>query len=200
MAVVDTLGPDDVPEVVSVLCDAFGSYPVMRFVLGPAGDYSARLHTLISFFVMSRVLRHEGLIGVRDEGGLRACALVSDPASPSPPSLDPVRERTWAELGDAARRRYTAFAAATAPFTVEVDHVHLNMVGVRSGMQGLGLGRSLLEAVHALSESHPSSMGVTLSTEVESNVLLYEYFGYHVLGTAVVGPELTTWVMYRPNP
>ncbi|NIP78511.1 MAG: GNAT family N-acetyltransferase, partial [Gemmatimonadetes bacterium] len=190
---VSVLAPDDVPAVVSVLAESFHDYPVMRFVLGETGDYDARLETLITFFVMARALRDETLLGVRGEDGLVATALVSRPgAGPSPASLLELREETWATLGAAERSRYEAFGAATEPFAVAADHLHLNMIGVRPAAQGRGLGRRLLEAVHARSAADAASAGVSLSTELETNVPLYRHFGYEVLGSADVGSAFTT--------
>ena len=54
-------------EVVSVFCDAFHDYPVMRQVLGPAARYDTRLRTLIGLFVSGRVFRSEPLLGIRDD-------------------------------------------------------------------------------------------------------------------------------------
>jgi GNAT superfamily N-acetyltransferase len=198
---VKVLGRADVPDVVSVLSESFFDYPVMRFVLGAEGDYSARLETLIDFFVMARVIRDEVLLGVGGPGGLKAAALVSYPSGgPSPPELGVLREKTWAEIGTQARSRYEAFGTATARFEVEGDHIHLGMIGVRRSAQGRGLGRIVLEAVHELSSSDPSSMGVTLTTEQESNVPLYEHFGYELIGSQRVRSTLTTWGMYRRDP
>ena len=197
---VEILGPSDIGDVVSVLSDSFFDYPVMRFVLGAEGEYQPRLTLLIRFFVMARVLRDEVLLGVSGPRGLRAAGLVSYPrGGPSPPELGGIREETWARLGDEARSRYERFGATTARFVVESDHIHLGMIGVRSSEQGQGLGRRVLEAVHELSSSDSSSTGVTLTTELESNVPLYEHFGYEILGCERVGSALTTWGMYRSD-
>lgn len=198
---VQSLSAGDRDDVVSVLSDAFRDYPVMRFVLGSQRDYAARLERLMTFFVMARVLRRETVLGVRTPSGLQAAALISYPGGgPSPPELDRLREETWASLGDAARSRYEAFGAVTARFTVESDHIHLNVIGVRSSAQGQGVGRAVLAAVHDLSASRPSSTGVTLTTELESNVALYERFGYEVIGSAPVASAFTTWAMFRRDP
>ncbi|MFW6201136.1 MAG: hypothetical protein ACOC8B_01040, partial [Gemmatimonadota bacterium] len=92
-----TLGADDVPDVVDVLCDAFEDYPVMRYVLDspdePDERYRRRLRTLIHFFVMARVLRDEALLGIDAGGGLGAAATISYSwTAGSPPELGELRE------------------------------------------------------------------------------------------------------------
>ncbi len=198
---VQILEHDDVPDIVEVLQESFFDYPVMRFVIGPTNDYEPCLRTLVHFFVMARVFRDEVMLGVRGPSGLEAAALVSGPASvESSPEFSALRERVWGELGMSARSRYEAFGAASASFGVSAPHIHLNMVGVRRQAQGAGLGRRLIEYVHRLSSDDPRSEGVTLTTETESNVALYQRFAYELVGRVTVAPELTTWGFYRPVP
>ena len=46
---VNTLGTAQMDEAVDVLCDAFGDYPVMRFVIGQVDDsYAVRLRSLVA--------------------------------------------------------------------------------------------------------------------------------------------------------
>lgn len=192
-------GDREVAEVADVLCEAFFDYPVMRFVLGPDNPkYETEIRTLVRMFVAARVLRREWLFGVRAAGGLAAAAIVSRPSGPpSPPAFAALKDGVWAELGPAARSRHESYHAACAPFGLEVPHLHLNMIGVRRSGQGEGLGGALLDHVHALSRSDPDSEGVSLTTENPKNVSLYEHVGYHVVGHAVVSPELQTWGFYR---
>lgn len=197
---VSILSADDVPGVVSVLSESFHDYPVMRFVLGDDPEYEDRLLTLVTFFVMARVLREEVIMGIVEGGSLAAAALVSRPGSgPTPPRLAELREETWAALGAEARGRYEAFGEVAGRISVDVDHLHLNMIGVTRRRQGRGLGARLLDRLHARSASDPTSAGVSLSTEVESNVSLYRRFGYRVLGSAPVDAAFTTWGMFRPD-
>lgn len=152
------------------------------------------------FFVMARALRGELIVGVAEGGELAAAALASRPGSrPTPPRLDELREETWAALGAEARGRYEAFGEVAGRFSVGVDHLHLNMIGVTRHQQGRGLGAQLLDHLHALSAANPTSAGVSLSTEVESNVSLYRRFGYRVMGSAPVASAFTTWGMFRPD-
>lgn len=196
------LGPDRAVEITTVLCDAFFDYPVMRYVLGATPDYTARLTTLVGLFVATRVARKDLMLGMHDQaGGMIAAALVNLPGNPVfPASFESLRESVWAELGPEERLRYDAYSAATQPFDLHTPHHHLGMIGVRHTAHGTGLGRVLLDRVHAVAAADPASTGVTLSTEVSRNVTLYEHFGYRVAGHARVAPELETWVMHRPAP
>ena len=193
------LGANDAAQVVDVLSEAFFDYPVMRFVLAadPA-DYERRLKILVNFFVEARVLRGEILLGIGHRQSLSGAALVSRPSGPpSPEELGDLRERVWAELGSSARARYHSFAAACAPFELETPHIHLNMIGVRRAAKGNGLGRRLIEHVHLMSREDSGSEGVTLTTEDEANVPLYQHFGYEIVGHATVGWGLKTWCFFR---
>jgi GNAT superfamily N-acetyltransferase len=186
-------------EATTVLCEAFAEYPVMRYVLGASPDYATRLHTLVGFFVASRVLRHDLLLGIRGPAGaLVAVALVTLPDNPDPPTaLAEMRESVWRRLGGDARERYEAFGAATRTFDVVERHHHLNMIGVRLSEIGRGHGRDLLDHVHRVAAEDPASAGVSLTTELQRNIALYERFGYRQIGHAVVAPELETWGMFR---
>ncbi len=191
---------DDPEEVIDVFCEAFRDYPVMRFVLGGGRtDYERDLRRLIGFFVMTRALRGEYLFGIRAESGLEAAATVSRPGAPSPPEVIALRDETWALLGSDARARYETYGSACAPFERPEPHLHLNMIGVRRAAQRTGLGRLLLDHVHALSRDDPRSAGVSLSTENPVNVALYEHVGYVFTGHSRVGPGLETWALYRPD-
>ena len=190
----------DAAETVDTLCAAFRDYPVMRWVLGSKDHFESRLETLIHLFVMARILRGEFLFGIGEGARLEAVALVSRPDGlPSPSAYRDLRERLWRELGSGSRVRYDAFGAACAPFQVEGPHLHLNMIGVRPDAQGRGLGHALLEHVHDLSSSDPASSGVSLTTEDERNVPLYQRFGYRIVGRAKVSSEVTTWGFFRPD-
>ncbi len=192
-------GEASADEAAAVLADAFRDYPVMRFVLGPSGDYRARLARLIGLFVRARFARGGPVLGLRDrEGRLVGVAAMTRPAEPAASAaFADWRERLWEELGAAARARYEAFSAAARAFEPAPPHHHLNMIGVSRGWQGRGIARALLEAVHEVAASDPESAGVGLTTEHPPNVALYERFGYRVIGHARVAAELETWVMFR---
>ena len=194
------LGEEWVPEIVDVLCESFADYPVMTYVLGEQLGRTDRLTTLIHFFVMARVFGDEVMIGIGGPARLNAVALVSRPVwAGSAPGLDELRETVWKELGTPSRSRYETFGAACARSDVGVDHLHLNMIGVRAAARGKGLGRRLIEHVQELSRKDERSRGVTLTTEDPNNVGLYKHLGYEIVGHQVVSPDLETWSFFRPD-
>jgi GNAT superfamily N-acetyltransferase len=186
-------------EVGGVLCEAIADYPVMRYVLGDQGDYAARLRALIGFFHGARVLRDDAIFGVLEDGELAGVALCSLPDRVAPPALEQLRERTWAELGPDARARYDSCMRAWEPVGVAKSNVHVNMLAVPPRYQGRGLARALLERVHAMSRERGDSWGVTLTTESERNVALYQHLGYEVVGQRPIAPGLETWGLWRPD-
>lgn len=190
-------------EAVDVLCEAFSDYPVMRYVVGTDGEgsYEQRLRRLLAFFVNARVLRQEPVFGVTDSSGvLVAAAVVTLPGDrPSSDAVARAREALWEALGADARGRYETYVGVASRFRLPDAHHHLNMIGVRRAHQGHGLARQLLQAVHDLAERDVTSLGVSLATEVEANVRLYEHLGYRLLGRERVAETFDTWAMFRPR-
>ena len=186
-------------EVGGVLDAAFADYPVMRYVLGDTGDYAGRLRTLIGFFQGARVLRDDAIFGILDGQELVGVALCSLPDRVAPPALDQLRERTWAVLGADARTRYDDCVRAWEQVGVAKPNVHVNMLAVPPRHQGRGFARALLERVHAMSRERGDSRGVTLTTESERNVALYQHLGYEVVGRRTIAAGIETWGFWRPD-
>jgi L-amino acid N-acyltransferase YncA len=188
-------------DAVTVLCDAFHDYPVMRYVVDPASsDYDAHLRTLVRFFVQNRVWRREPLLAVADGETVVAVAVMTPPGRrEAPPRAEAHREAVWRELGPEARSRYESLGTVWQRFGPDVPHLHLNMIGVRRSHAGRGLGGGLLDAVHRMSASHPQSRGVSLTTEDPANVALYRHFGYDIVAHERIAAGLETWGFYRPD-
>jgi ribosomal protein S18 acetylase RimI-like enzyme len=201
MPTVHPLPPERVDDAVSVLCDAFREYPVMRYILGTTAGGEDHLRTLIRFFVMARVWRGEPMLAVTHGDTVAGVAVMTPPGEREPsPEMAAAREAVWKELGAEARTRYEYLGTVWQDFAIGEPHLHLNMIGVRRAHAGQGLGRRLLDAVHRLSEDDPGSGGVSLTTENPVNVALYKHFGYKVTGHRKAAPDLETWGFYRPNP
>jgi GNAT superfamily N-acetyltransferase len=193
-------GPATVERVTALLCEAFGDYPVMRFLLGSTGDYGARLHTLIGLFVANRAVAGDPFFGFTDGTELGGVALCTPPNPPAASAaLEEIREGAWATLGAEARERYAACVHAWGEVGIAEPNVHLNMIGVLPRYRGRGVARPLLERVQTLSRTLAESHGVTLTTEDPRNVALYRYFGYEVVDRRRIAPELETWGFFRPD-
>lgn len=187
------------------MADGFFGYPVMRWVVGGDGtdDLPARERRLIELFVRRRILRGGPAFGVSNRGNstgksLAGAAILTLPREPEPPAdVAVLADDTWRVLGDAARRRYDAYAAAASFFDGVGPHHHLNMIAVRPAYMGQGVARPLLDAVRALAEADPGSSGVSLTTENPRNVELYRHFGFEVIAEAEPCPEFKTWGMFQ---
>jgi len=201
IATVEQLPVVRAEQAVVVLADAFSEYPVMQYIIGDVGDdYDSRLRKLLRFFVAARYSRNEPVLAVSEDEQAVAVAILTPPfQAEALPWLTKHRESVWQELGRAARSRYESLGSFWGLFTLPEPRYHLNMIGVLKEHACSGYGRLLLDAVHGLSLGDPDSTGVSLNTEDESNVPLYEHFGYEVVGHVNAADNLHTWVMFRPD-
>ena len=139
-AALERLSPDHFDDIVSVMCDAFHDYPVMRFIVGEVtATTTIACVSSSAYFVYRRVALNAPVFGMVDRGSVVAAATMTPPAEPEMPAeVIARRDAAWAALGDEARLRYEAYAAATKPFTIASPHHHLNMIGVRHAHMGQG--------------------------------------------------------------
>lgn len=200
---VSTLPGTRAREAVETLADAFHDYPVMRYVIGNAGDdYDRRLDLLIGVFVGRRVAHGHPILAVEQESAVLGVATLTPPGehgNPASAEFEARRDALWRELGEDAKARMEALVAVWERLSIPGPQWHLNMLGVRGPHAGRGLGRILMDEVHRISREDPGSAGVSLSTELPSNVLLYQHCGYEVRHHERVSEDLETWVLFRPD-
>jgi ribosomal protein S18 acetylase RimI-like enzyme len=196
-----SLAHDQIEAAAAVLVDAFADYPVMAYLIGATGSPArARLTALFEYFVAARVLRDGLVLATGSEPSIDAVALVTTPLEgAAPPELAARREALWRQLGDDALVRYQGCGEVWRRFALAQPHYHLNLIGVRRSAAGRGLGRRLLDEIHARSAADPRSAGVTLTTEDPANVSLYLRFGYQVVGESLLAPGIRTWSFFRPD-
>jgi len=196
-----TFNKQNIQEITDVLCEAFYNYPVMKHVLGEKQDYDTRLSKAVTFFVSARALRNEPLFGIyNSDDKLVAASSVTLPGEiPSPAELFNLRDKLWAELGSEEKARYEKYGSVASGLLPKEPHHHLNMIGVRNAYQGKGLARQLISKVEELVSAHPTSTGVSLNTEVESNVNFYLHLGYEMVGQAEVDKGIQTWGFFKPK-
>jgi GNAT superfamily N-acetyltransferase len=77
-------------------------------------------------------------------------------------------------------------------------HYTLVAVAVQPDYQGRGIGRALLQKVHAFSENDSDAVGMYLYTGDSKNRILYEGEGYEAIEVRIAG-TLTVSHMFRTN-
>ena len=139
------------------------------------------------------------MLGIyNSENKLVAAATVTLPGeNPSPPELFKLRDELWAELGSEEKARYETYGNTAFGLLPIEPHHHLNMIGVRNAYGRKGLARQLINAVEELVSEHPTSTGISLNTEVESNVNFYLHLGFELLGKSNVDENLITWGFFK---
>jgi len=194
------LGRERLEEAIEILSLAFERDPLMKFISEKSTSVFKR--SLAEFFRFSCEVRFDlewALLGCIHDSKLVGVACVTEPEEkPWPESLNRTHERLNSVIGPEATNRLERFSELTDVYRPDEPHFYLDDIGVHPAYQGMGVGRLLLNEVHALSERHPGSIGVGLDTENENNVALYERFGYSVVvKTELDGMEL--WSMFRSN-
>jgi len=194
------LSRDDFEAVVDVLAAAFAGYPVMDFVLGDRSD-GDRLRTLVRLFVANRVYRDDPIFGIVSGGELVAAMTTTEPVErPPAPELEPLRSAAWESLGAETRARYQRCVEVWQGFRHPTPHHHVNMIGVLPAQRGNGHARRLLDEAHALAAAHPTSTGVSLTTESAANVPFYERLGYRAPAPVEIAAGFRTWDFFRATP
>ena len=191
---------DRLDEATDVLTRAFVDYPLMRYFFSEDGTID--LGDVREAFRLTCALRMANNVPVKGiilNNRLIAVACLDLPEPMSmPESMEQVFTAFIGQIGAGAVERLERYRDLTASTRPAEPHCYLVAIGVLPDLQGKGYGRVLLNTVHTLSMSHPSSTGVGLDTETAGNVPLYEHVGYRVEAKTALG-EVPVWCMFQPN-
>ncbi|PDW01011.1 GNAT family N-acetyltransferase [Candidatus Chloroploca asiatica] len=103
-------------------------------------------------------------------------------------------------LGDLRwRQAWRIRPALQPPATLPPAAYTLDLLAVALDVQGQGIGRRLLEHIHAHCDHDHNASGIYLYTGDEQNTQIYQRCGYTMLQVNQGGP-LTVWHMFRPRP
>lgn len=103
-------------------------------------------------------------------------------------------------IGDMRWRQGLQIKPAVKPPVALPDvYYTLDILAVSPDYQGQGIGRLLLEHIHAHCDQDEQAAGIYLYTGDERNTHIYRHFGYEVVEAKQGGP-LTVWHMFRPRP
>jgi GNAT superfamily N-acetyltransferase len=146
------------------------------------------------------------ILAASQEQTLAGVAVVKSPTARSVPWFQllwvVVRRapRLLPILGDLRWRQALRIKPALQPpATLPRACYTLDLLAVAPDFQGQGIGRLLLEHIHAHCDPDQHASGIYLYTGDEHNTQIYQRFGYHVLQTSQ-GGALTVWHMFRPRP
>ena len=172
----------------------------MRYCFADQGHYYERaVRALVRFNCEQRAATGGIHLGVYEDGALVGVAGIAPTGEAPMPTAFQSRWGWFAALiGPQATARIERFGQLTEQHRLPMLYLSLSALGVLPEAQGRGHGRALLDATHALAETHPFTDGVYLDTETAANVALCEHVGYRVVSREQLD-DLTIWCMFRPN-
>jgi ribosomal protein S18 acetylase RimI-like enzyme len=193
------IAPERLEEAAETLTIAFQDYPLLRHFFQDRDDYEECLRAMFRLSCQWRLVLGWSLLGSLSGDRLAAVALVTGIESrPEPETLLEADIAFLEAIGEEAARRLEQYAEMKARYRTAEPHLYLTAIGTLPQMRGQGHARALLDRLHRISESHPTSAGVGLDTQIAANVALYERCGYRVIGTDSLS-GVPMWFLFRPN-
>ncbi|WP_016910568.1 GNAT family N-acetyltransferase [Streptomyces xiaopingdaonensis] len=187
--------PQDIPQAVETLTDAFADYPFTRHTVSADG-HRERVGRLQELFLV-RVGMACGRVWVAEGGA--AVAAWTTPERDALPALAEVAPLAVELAGDRAGAAEAA-EAALAPHRPTEPTWFLATVGVAPAAQARGLGSAVLAP--GLEAADRAGDAAFLETSSEANLRFYGRLGFAVTAEVELpegGP--LTWCMRRePNP
>jgi ribosomal protein S18 acetylase RimI-like enzyme len=180
---------------VKVLARAFRDNPLNVAVIGGGPDQRLRAneHGLRSLLPVAHA--HGGVRVLRAGDELAAVLIAVAPgAHPLPPAALPARLRCLFGQGLRVARRWAEVFETLAPLHPAAPHWYLGTLGVEPGLQGRGIGRTLL--ADWLAEVDRQQSCAYLETDRPENVAFYERAGFVALGETRIF-SVPVWRMQR---
>lgn len=117
-----------------------------------------------------------------------------------PDSLAAIYDEFKALIGPEAATRFERYVGLADPPRPATPNYTVGAIGVAPEYQGRGVGRLLLDDIHARSAAHPTSQGVYLDTENPASKRFYERCGYRAIAHERLDGVIDIWGMYRADP
>lgn len=196
------LDRDQAAHAIDVTVRAFLPDPLMQYMF--AGHDAGLVTALSALFEFSCAVRFDlgwPLLGAEIDGQLVGVLGVTMPGDDTwPVSLQATYASMLDAIGRDATSRFERYAVLADAFRPTEPHYQVGFVAVAPEVQGRGIGRLLLDAIHRMSAHHPDSIGVYLDTGNPANIPFYEHMGYQTLGSNRLGDAVDIICMYRANP
>ncbi|MGK7903772.1 MAG: GNAT family N-acetyltransferase [Hormoscilla sp.] len=188
-------------EATTMLADTLAAQPTIDYLFRVTGDRKRQVTRLyLRLFLDMLAATGQPLWAVMLEDRVIGLAAIYEPAV----TADPwgglrLLVRLTLGAGLPAVWRLLRLMMAVEPHYPTAPYYHLVMLAVHPDFQGLGFGRQLLDRIHALSESHPTSTGVWVETDTQQNILMYEHFGYMLKEKLKLSDDFELSLLFRPN-
>lgn len=186
-------------EIVDIFFAAFEQDPTMSYFFGER--YQDLAPHVMRYMCNLADISNLLLMGAFIEEELRGVALVTPPdvVNVDKQEIAKLDEQLEIAVGEQVIVRLEEYFQIQEANKPKQAHFYLDILGVMPGSQGQGIGKTMMKALHQMSEESSQSCGVALDTENEHNLEFYQRLGYSV-STASNFAAITIWSMFRPNP
>jgi GNAT superfamily N-acetyltransferase len=186
----------EVPEVAAAWADAFVEDPVFRFLCPGRLRQQARLQTMFEVELELYVLPNGGTVWTTSayEG---AVAELPPGCSEVPKSATGREALRWIWAYRTRLPRALKVQREMESRHISEPHIYVRTVGVRTELQGQGLGSKLMQPT--LERADSAGLPAYIEASSERSAALYERLGFLHLGVFELpegGPQV--WPMRRP--
>ena len=192
---VRTAAADEVPKVAAALADAFVDDPVFTFLRPGRLRQKARLRTMFVVEIEQYVLANGGTVWTTS-GHDGAVAELPPGAWEMPRSATGRETLKWIWAFRMRLPRAIRVQRAMEQRHVREPHFYVRTVGVRTALQGQGVGSLLMQPT--LERADSAGLPTYIEASSERSAALYERLGFQHLGVLELpdgGPPV--WPMLR---
>ncbi len=187
---------DEVPNVAAALADAFINDPVFTFLRPGHLRQEARLRAMLAVEIELYVLPNGGTVWTTSGYDGAVAALPPD-AWEMPKSATGKETVKWIRAFGTRLPRAIRVQRAMAERHLREPHFYVRTVGVRSALQGQGVGSMLIQPT--LAKADLAGLPTYIEASSERSAALYERLGFVHMGVFDLpegGPPV--WPMRRP--
>jgi GNAT superfamily N-acetyltransferase len=187
---------DDVPRLAGVLADAFSNDPVYTWMLAGRLRHEPRLRAMFATEMEQYVLPNGGTVWTTS-GCDGAVAELPPGAWEMPKSLTGKEALRWVRVFGTRLARAIKVQRAVEKRHLREPHFYVRLVGVRTALQGRGVGSALMQPT--LQRADSAGLPTYIEASTERSAALYERLGFlhmDVLELPDGGPPV--WRMRRP--
>lgn len=189
---------DALAKVPTVSADAFIDDPVYRWMLPGRLRMKTRLRTMFRAELEQYILPNGGTVWTT--GGYDGAVATLPPGAwEMPASITAKQALTWLRAFGLRLMLAGRVAQTMQEHHLREPHFYIRLVGVRPGLQGQGLGTTLIAPT--LERADAAGLPSYLEASSERSAALYERLGFVHLGALEFpdgGPPV--WPMRRPSP